>query len=60
MPRYFAELNLPAPTDASARRKLQEQRRMAYRKAIEHYAEQRRLQRDLADFPELHEPSRAA
>jgi hypothetical protein len=26
---------------------------MAYRRAIEHYAEQCQLQRELADFPEL-------
>ena len=38
---------------AKTRRKLQDQRRMAYRRAIEHYAEQCQLQRELADFPEL-------
>lgn len=53
MPRIFDDAQLPTQTDAKTRRKLQDQRRMAYRRAIEHYAEQCRLQRELADFPEL-------
>ncbi|VXB40924.1 Transcriptional regulator [Pseudomonas sp. 8BK] len=40
-------------SDAKARRKLQDQRRMEYRRAIESYAEQRQLQHELIDFPEL-------
>lgn len=40
-------------SDAKARRKLLDQRRMEYRRAIESYAEQRQLQQDLADYPEL-------
>ncbi len=39
--------------DAKARRKLLDQRRMAYRRAIESYAEQRQLQHELVDYPEL-------
>jgi len=40
-------------SDAKARRKLLDQRRMEYRRAIESYAEQRQLQQQLADYPEL-------
>ena len=39
--------------DSKTRRKLEEQRRMAYRRAIEAHAEQRRLNAQLSDFPEL-------
>ncbi|EZH80640.1 MAG: transcriptional regulator [Pseudomonas sp.] len=53
MPRIFDDAHLHDQPDAKTRRKLQDQRRMAYRRAIEHYAEQCQLQRDLADFPEL-------
>ncbi|VXC87366.1 Transcriptional regulator [Pseudomonas sp. 8Z] len=53
MPRIFDDAQLHTQTDAKTRRKLQDQRRMAYRRAIEHYAEQCRLQRELADYPEL-------
>lgn len=40
-------------TDTKDRRKLLDQKRMAYRRAIEDFVEQRRLQQDLADYPEL-------
>ena len=53
MPRIFDDAQLHDQADAKTRRKLQDQRRMAYRRAIEHYAEQCQLQRELADFPEL-------
>ena len=53
MPRIFDDALLHAQPDAKTRRKLQDQRRMAYRRAIETYAEQCRLQRELADFPDL-------
>ncbi|MFV9653924.1 MULTISPECIES: hypothetical protein [Pseudomonas] len=53
MPRIFDDAQLHDQPDAKTRRKLQDQRRMAYRRAIEHYAEQCQLQRELADFPEL-------
>ncbi|MFV3384439.1 PA3496 family putative envelope integrity protein [Pseudomonas sp. NY15364] len=60
MPRIFDDAHLHDQPDAKTRRKLQDQRRMAYRRAIEHYAEQCRLQRELADFPELSGARRAA
>ncbi|WAJ37518.1 transcriptional regulator [Pseudomonas sp. GOM7] len=53
MPRIFDDALLAVQPDAKTRRKLQDQRRMAYRRAIETYAEQCRLQRELADFPDL-------
>ena len=53
MPRIFDDALLHTQADAKTRRKLQDQRRMAYRRAIETYAEQCRLQRELADFPDL-------
>ncbi|MBX9762153.1 MAG: transcriptional regulator [Pseudomonadaceae bacterium] len=40
-------------SDAKARRKLVDQRRMEYRRAIESYSEQRQLQHELVDYPEL-------
>ncbi|MBU3059608.1 PA3496 family putative envelope integrity protein [Pseudomonas indica] len=39
--------------DSKARRKLADQRRMRFRRAIETYAEQRQLQQELSDYPEL-------
>jgi hypothetical protein len=39
--------------DPKTRRKLLDQRRMEFRRAIESYAEQRRLQALLTDYPEL-------
>ena len=39
--------------DSKTRRKLEDQRRMAYRRAIEDYAEQRRLAQELSDYPDL-------
>lgn len=53
MPRSFDDAPLQAKPDAKTRRKLQDQRRMAYRRAIEAYAEQCQLQRELADYPDL-------
>ncbi|KRW61131.1 PA3496 family putative envelope integrity protein [Pseudomonas sp. TTU2014-080ASC] len=38
---------------ARERRKKLDQRRMAFRRAIENYTEQRELQQALSDFPEL-------
>lgn len=40
-------------SDAKTRRKLLDQRRMEYRRAIEAHAEARQLQHELIDFPEL-------
>ena len=53
MPRIFDDAQPHDQSDAKTRRKLQDQRRMAYRRAIEDYAEQCQLQRELADYPEL-------
>ncbi|CAD5107173.1 PA3496 family putative envelope integrity protein [Zestomonas carbonaria] len=38
---------------AKTRRQQEDLRRMAFRRAIEAYAEQRQLQQELADYPEL-------
>jgi hypothetical protein len=47
-------LHLEEPVhDSKTRRKLEDQRRMAFRRAIEEYAEQRRLQRELGGYPDL-------
>ncbi|QLC73142.1 transcriptional regulator [Pseudomonas sp. LPB0260] len=53
MSGYVDQAQSCAKLDAKARRKALDQRRMAYRRAIESYAEQRRLQALLADYPEL-------
>ncbi|WP_375740741.1 PA3496 family putative envelope integrity protein [Pseudomonas boanensis] len=39
--------------DSKARRKLEDQRRMQFRRAIEDHCEQRRLRMELSDYPEL-------
>ncbi|WP_413042748.1 PA3496 family putative envelope integrity protein [Pseudomonas sp. YJ42] len=39
--------------DARARRKQQDERRMYFRRAIESYDEQRQLQAQLMEFPDL-------
>lgn len=39
--------------DSKSRRKLEDQRRMAFRRAIEERGEQRRLEAQISDFPEL-------
>jgi len=47
-------LHLEEPVhDSKTRRKLEDQRRMAFRRAIEEYAEQRRLQHELGGYPDL-------
>ncbi|MDD0842467.1 PA3496 family putative envelope integrity protein [Pseudomonas sp. Gutcm_11s] len=38
--------------DSKTRRKLEDQRRMAFRRAIEEYAEHRRLQQELGGYSE--------
>ncbi|TWC39514.1 hypothetical protein FBY03_10464 [Pseudomonas sp. SJZ079] len=53
MAGYSDKVHAHADSDAKERRKLRDQRRMAYRRAIESYAEQRLLQQELADYPEL-------
>ncbi|WP_339463383.1 PA3496 family putative envelope integrity protein [Pseudomonas sp. EA_105y_Pfl2_R69] len=53
MSAYLDKAQSHATSEARARRKVIDQRRMEYRRAIESYAEQRQLQQQLADFPEL-------
>ena len=53
MSGYLDKAAAHESSDAKARRKLLDQRRMEYRRAIESYAEQRQLQQELADYPEL-------
>ncbi|WP_417660840.1 PA3496 family putative envelope integrity protein [Pseudomonas sp.] len=53
MSRYVDESQPYASSQAKARRKLVDQRRMEYRRAIESYSEQRLLQQELSDYPEL-------
>lgn len=52
MPGHRALAATPG-LDAKTRRKLEDQRRMAFRRAIEHYNEERRLNRQIDDYPEL-------
>lgn len=55
MPRHHAvDANPDVPRlDAKTRRKLEDQRRMAFRRAIERYNEERRLDHEINDYPEL-------
>ncbi len=53
MARYVDDSQQYAGAAIKTRRQQEDQRRMAYRRAIEDFAEQRRLQQELADFPEL-------
>ncbi len=53
MSGYLDHAQSHESTDSKTRRKLLDQRRMEYRRAIESYAEQRQLQQQLADYPEL-------
>ncbi|HAB02411.1 MAG TPA: hypothetical protein DCE25_05555 [Pseudomonas sp.] len=52
MARDFDGTYLP---NAKARKQQEkDQRRMAYRRAIESYCDQRQLLRELSDYPDLH------
>lgn len=53
MSGYLDNAQAHASGDAKTRRKLLDQRRMEYRRAIENYTEQRHLQQQLSDYPEL-------
>lgn len=53
MSHYVDESQPYVNSQAKARRKLVDQRRMEYRRAIESYSEQRLLQQELSDYPEL-------
>jgi hypothetical protein len=50
MQRFHDE---PTHLDSKTRRKLEDQRRMQFRRAIEDRCEQRRLQLEMSDYPEL-------
>ncbi|GAB3379397.1 PA3496 family putative envelope integrity protein [Azotobacter armeniacus] len=53
MPRHTEDAYYPSPLDTKARRKRLDERRMHFRRAIERYDEQRRLQHELDDYPDL-------
>lgn len=53
MTRYLDEAQPYASSAAKTRRQLEDQRRMAYRRAIEDFTEERRLQLELSDYPDL-------
>ena len=53
MSGYLDKPQAHATSDAKARRKILDQRRMEYRRAIEAHTEQRRLQQQWVDYPEL-------
>ncbi|KAF1012632.1 MAG: hypothetical protein GAK32_00046 [Pseudomonas fluorescens] len=50
MARYYEDSNSTVKT----RRQQEDQRRMAFRRAIEDRCEQRQLQQAITDYPELH------
>jgi hypothetical protein len=55
MPRHHAvnaATDIPR-LDAKTRRKLEDQRRMAFRRAIEQHNDERRLSQAIDDYPEL-------
>ncbi|MFB8830624.1 PA3496 family putative envelope integrity protein [Azotobacter sp. CWF10] len=53
MPRHTEDAYYPCPLDSKARRKRLDERRMHFRRAIERYDEQRQLQHELDDYPDL-------
>jgi hypothetical protein len=53
MSGYLASSYDHGSNDSKARRKLLDQRRMEYRRAIEAHAERRQLQQQWVDYPEL-------
>lgn len=53
MSRHPEDAYYPSPLDTKARRKRLDERRMRFRRAIERYDEQRRLQHELDDYPDL-------
>lgn len=53
MSHYLEESQPYANSQVKARRKQLDQRRMEYRRAIESYSEQRLLQQELSDYPEI-------
>jgi hypothetical protein len=53
MTRYLDEAKPYENSASKTKRQQEDQRRMAYRRAIEDFTEERRLQLELADFPDL-------
>lgn len=53
MLRHTEDAHYLYPMDSKARRKRLDERRMRFRRAIELYDEQRRLQYELDDYPDL-------
>lgn len=53
MTRYLDEAQPYVNSATRTRRQQEDQRRMAYRRAIEDFTAERRLQQELADFPDL-------
>jgi hypothetical protein len=60
MTRYLDEAQPYSNSASKTRRQQEDQRRMAYRRAIEDFTADRRLQMELSDYPDLLIASHAA
>jgi hypothetical protein len=50
MPRHYDDSQQHSNSSVKTRRQHEDQRRMAFRRAIETYSEERRLNQDLSDY----------
>lgn len=50
MPRHYDDSQQHGASSAKTRRQQEDQRRMAFRRAIETYSEERRLNQELCDY----------
>ncbi|SER79099.1 hypothetical protein SAMN03159444_05058 [Pseudomonas sp. NFACC02] len=50
MPRHYDDSHPHSASSAKTRRQQEDQRRMAFRRAIETYSEERRLNQELSDY----------
>lgn len=50
MPRHYDDSQQHGPSSTKTRRQQEDQRRMAFRRAIETYSEERRLNQDICDY----------
>lgn len=50
MPRHYDDSQQQSNSSVKTRRQHEDQRRMAFRRAIETYSEERRLNQDLSDY----------
>jgi hypothetical protein len=50
MPRHYDDSHQQISNSAKTRRQQEDQRRMAFRRAIETYSEERRLNQELSDY----------